>query len=133
MPKATKSIWILDLLFNSKEFSSILRAAKHVKELDFTNCKILTDGEHELGQMEGWQIEILWIGYYYDDVYTNLRDYEGSCMKIFLSIVGCTNLLRSLKCLKIKCDRKMKNKLLSKAKEILGNDYDMLMPRFENY
>ena len=133
MSKATEYVWIYKTLFNSKEFSSILRAAKHVKELRFANCKILTDGEYELGQMEGWQIELLRFGYYYNDVYANIRDYEGSCMKIFLSIVDCTNLLRSLKCLKIKCDRKMKNKLLPKAKEILGNDYDMLMPRFENY
>ena len=132
MSKATKSIWIYDLLLSSKKFSAIVRAAKHVKQLCFINCKILTDDEHQFAQMEGWQIEILKIDYY-THVYKNLRDYEDSCMKIFLSIVGCPNLLRSLKCLKTNCGGEMKKKLLSRAKEILGNDYDVLMPSFENY
>ena len=131
MSKATNSIRILDTLLSSKEFSTILRAAKHVKQLYFINCKILTDAEHELGQMEGWQIELLRFGYY-THVFKNLRDYEDSCMKIFLSIVGCTNLLTSLKCLKINCGREIKKKLLSKAKEILGYYYDMLMPSLEH-
>ena len=57
--KAVKYILIDEILFSSKEFSSILRAAKHVKNLFLTNCKIFTDGEYELGEMEGWQIEYL--------------------------------------------------------------------------
>ena len=129
MSKATNSIRIREILFSSKEFSAVLRAAKYVKELRFINCKILTDGEHELGQMEGWQIEILQIDRYFD-VYTNIRNYEDSCMKIFSSIVGCTNLLKSLREMKFVWGEKMKKKLLSKAKEMLGNDYDMLMPSF---
>ena len=132
MSKATKYVWIYETLFNSKEFSAVLRAAKHVKELRFINLKILTDGECELGEMEGWQIEILQIGYFIH-VYTNIRKYEDSCMKIFLSIVGCTNLLRNLKEIRFTWGEEMKKKLLSRAKEILGNDYDILMPRFENY
>ena len=131
MSKATKYVSIYKTLLSSKEFSSILRAAKHVKELRFINCKILTDAEHELGQMEGWQIEILKIDYYIN-VYTNLRDYEDSYLKIFLSIVGCPNLLRSLTQIEFKCRREMKNKLLSRAKEILGNDYNVLMPSFRS-
>ena len=129
MSKATKSIDIRDISFSSKEFSSILRAAKHVKELDFNECLILTDGECELGEMEGWQIECLWV-YYRIHVYKHSRDYEEYYMKIFLSIVGCPNFLRSLKQIRFKCGREMKKKLLSKAKEILGNDYDIIMPSF---
>ena len=128
--KATIVIWIDKISFSSKEFSAIFRAAKHAKDLYFTYCKILTDDECELGEMEGWQIKLLWISG--DNlVYKHSRDYEDSCMKIFLSIVGCINLLRSLRYLKFGCGEEMKKKLLSKAKDILGNDYDLLMPRFK--
>ena len=130
MSKTAKYIWIKEILLNSQEFSAILRAAKHVERLHFTDCKILTDGEHDLGQMEGWQVEYLEIGNFIH-VCKNSRDYEDSCMKIFLSIVGCTNLLRSLRKIEFDCGEKMKKKLLSKAKEILGNDYDILMPSFK--
>ena len=117
-------------MFSSKEFSAILRAAKHVEKLHFTDCKILTDGEHELGEMEGWQIEILQI-HYYINAYTLSRDYEDSYLKIFLAIVGCPNLLKSLKQIKFNCEREIEMKLLSKAKELLGDDYDILMPSFK--
>ena len=130
MSKTAKYIWIKEILLNSQEFSAILRAAKHVERLHFTDCKILTDGEHDLGQMEEWQVEYLEIGNFIH-VCKNSRDYEDSCMKIFLSIVGCTNLLRSLRKIEFDCGEKMKKKLLSKAKEILGNDYDILMPSFK--
>ena len=130
MSKATKYINIYKILLSSKEFSAILRAAKHVEKLKFIDCKILTDEEYELGQMEGWQIEFLQVGYIIR-VYKHSRDYEDSWMKIYLSIVCCPNLLRSLRHLIFNCGGEMKKKLLSKAKEILGNDYDILMPRFE--
>ena len=128
--KAIKYISIRKILLSSKEFSAILRAAKHVKRLHFTDCKILTDYEHELGEMEGWKIDILSVDYSIH-VFKNSRDYEDNCMKMFLSIVGCTNLLWSLRYLQFKCEREMGEKLLFEAKEILGNDYDMLMPWFE--
>ena len=127
--KATKSVWIERISFSSKEFSAILRAAKHVKDLCFTDCKILTDGECELGEMERWQIELLWVGDYIQ-VPKHWRDYEDSCMKIFLSILGCSNLLRSLRKIRFNCGEEMERKLLSKAKEVLGDDYDILMPNF---
>ena len=130
LSKATIAILIHKLLLSSKEFSAILSAAKHVEDLYFSYCKILTDDEHELGQMEGWQIKLLWICYS-SHVYKHSRDYEDSCMKIFLSIVSCTNLLKSLRYLKFGCGEEIKKKLLSKAKDILGNDYDLLMPRFK--
>ena len=83
--------------------------------------------------MEGWQIEILQVGYIIY-VYKNSRDYEESYMKLFLSIVGCPNLLRSLRLNGIifNCGREIEEKLLSKAREILGSDYDMLMPSFKS-
>ena len=130
MSKATNCINIYKILLSSKEFSAIIRAVKHVKELYFTNCKILTDEEYELGEMEGWQIEVLQVGYY-NHIYKHSRDYEDSCMKIFLSIVGCPNILRSLRKIRFTWGEEIGKKLLSKAKEILGNDYDILMPRFE--
>ena len=126
--KATRYIRIYRILFSSEEFSAILRAAKQVKELDFVDCKILTDDEHELGQMEGWQMEILQVADYIH-AYKHLRNYNNSCMKIFLSILGCPNLLKSLKQIRFDCQKEMKKKLLSKSKKILGNDYEMLMPR----
>ena len=129
MSKATKYIMINQILMNSKEFSAILRIAKHVKELYFHNCKILTDEECELGKMEEWQIELLRVGYYFH-VYKHSRDYEDSCMKIFLSILGCPNLLRSLTKIEFICEREIEKKLLSKAKEILGDNYDMLKAKF---
>ena len=128
--KSTKYVWIDQILLSGKEFSAILRAAKHVKELYFRDCKILADEEHELGEMEGWQIEILTIGYIIN-VYTKYRDCDDSCMKIFMLIVGCPNLLRSLRRIRFGCGDKMKEKLFSKAKKILGTDYDMLMKSFE--
>ena len=127
--KATTSISINRILFSSKEFSAILRAAKHAKQLYFSNCNILTDADYELGQMEGSQIEILRVADYLH-VSKHSRDYEGNFMKIFLSILGCPNLLRSLSYLRFNWGGEMKKKLLSKAKEILGNDYDILMPSF---
>ena len=124
--KATIAVWINSISLNSKEFSSIVRAAKHVKILFLTRCKIITDGECELGEMEGWQIEYLTVDCYYHS-YKRSRGYEDSCMKIFLSILGYQNLLRSLRKIEFKCERNMGERLLFKAKEILGSDYDMQM------
>ena len=130
MSKATKHIWIYRILLNSEEFSAIVRAAKHVEKLHFTDCKILPVSKCELGEMEGWLIEFLWVGFNYDG-YEYFRDYNNSCMKIFLSILGCPNLLRSLKQIKFGCREEIKKRLLSKAKEILGNDFDIIMSKFE--
>ena len=66
MSKATKFIYINTILLSSKEFSAILRASKHVKELRFFDCKILTDEEYELSEMEGWRIDFLQVYYYID-------------------------------------------------------------------
>ena len=134
LSKATKYICIEEILLSSKEFSAIVRAAKHVKELSFTDCKIHTDEEYELGQMEGWQIEFLQV-YYCSHVYKHIRGYDESCLKIFLSILGCPNLLKSLRLngIILYCREEMEKKLLSKAKEILGDDYDVLMPNFKRF
>ena len=129
MSKVTKFILIKNILLSSKEFSAILRAAKHVKDLYFDSCKILTDVECELGEMEGWRIEHLKIGDIFN-AYKYSRDYEDSCMKIFLSILGCRNLLKSLKQIRFIYEKEMKKKILSKAKEILGDDYDMHKAKF---
>ena len=115
------------MLFSGKEFSEILRAVKHVKELKFYNWKVITDDEHELGQMEGWKIEILWFGYYHH-VHKYFGDYEKSCIMVFLSIIGCPNLLKSLREIKFTWGEEIEKKLLSKAKEIFGIDYNMLIP-----
>ena len=129
MSKVTKYIMINNILFSSKEFSAILRAAKHVERLYFGSWKILTDFECELGEMEGWQIEYLKIGDALN-AYKHSRDYEDSCIKIFLSILGCRNLLKSLKQIRFMYEE-MKEKILSKAKEILGDDYDMHKAKFK--
>ena len=129
--KATRCVWIDKILFSSKEFSTIFRTAKHVKELHFVECKILTDGEWELGEMEGWQIEMLRAGYFIH-VYKHPRDYEDSCMKIFLSIVGCPNILRSLRKIEFKCGKDMGKKLKSKVEEILDSYYHMQMVIIED-
>ena len=129
--KATMYAWIDTILFSSKEFSSIFRAAKLVKQLHFVNCKILTDGECELEQMEGWQIEILSAGNYVY-AYKHKRGYEDSCMKIFISILGCRNLLKSLRKIEFRCGRDMGKKLISKVEEILDSYYHMQMVIIED-
>ena len=41
--KTTTKITLHNLLINCSEFSFLIRAARHVEELEFDKCKILTD------------------------------------------------------------------------------------------
>ena len=72
--------------------------------------------------MEGCKIEALQIykGY---RVYDSQSDYEDTLMKIFVAIIRCSNLIRSLRHLSFECNEKMENSLLEKAKGEL-NDID---------
>ena len=124
--KAAMYVWIDRILLSGKEFSAIVRAAKHAKILFLTNCKITTDAECELGQMEGWQIQFLTVECYFH-AYKLSRYYEDNYMKIFLSIISCQHLLRSLKRIQFNCGRDMREMLISKAEEILDSDYDIQM------
>ena len=122
--RVTKHIIIARLELKGKEFCQLVRASIHAFELDFYNCKILTDTEFDFGEMEGCKIESLRIynGY---QVYDSQNDYEDTVMKIFVAIIHCSNLIRSLRHLSFGCDEKMKNSLLEKAKgELKDIDYE---------
>ena len=82
--------------------------------------------------MNSWAIEEFEIGYYFGQVYDDLRDYEQSLMRILIAILHCSNLTWSLNKLTFRCCDAMKIKLFKKAKEILKEKYDKLMPSLEN-
>ena len=92
-------IWYLEL--KGKEFCQLVRASIQVSELEFWNCKILADTEFDFGQMEGCKIWGLKIDYA-SQVYDIPSDSEDSLMKIFIAIIHCSNLIRSLKRLSIR-------------------------------
>ena len=131
MSKATKSSWISSLELKSQEFSFLIRAAKQVKELVFSNCKFLTCSAYDFGQMENWKIELLRIVNYHN-AYSDLQEYEDSLMEIFSSIINCTNLITSLTEIRFDCSSDVKIKLLEYAKEVLGDRYNKTMPIFTN-
>ena len=110
-------IWSLEL--KGKEFCQLVRASIHAFELEFYDCKILTDIEFNFGQMEGCKIQALKIDYGYQ-VYDSWSDYEDCLIKIFVAIVHWSNLIRSLRKLAFRWNNKMKNLLLEKAKEELN-------------
>ena len=128
--RVTLCIEIWDLELKSKEFSQLIKAAKQTKELEFWDCKILTDFEFDFKQMDGCQIEKIKIGYIYQ-VYDTWKKYEDCLMQIFLAIIHCPNLIKSLKYINFSCNESMKIKLLGKAKEVLGDKYKIIMPSLE--
>ena len=120
----TDIIEICCLELKGIEFCQLVRASIHAFELKFNNCKILTDSEFNLGQMEGCKIQALIIDYSYQ-VYDSRSDYEVSLMKIFVAIFHWSNLMRSLNRLFIRWNDKIKDLLLEKANEELNDmDYD---------
>ena len=94
--RITDNIIIARLELTGKEFCQLVRASIQVFELQFWSCLILTDTELDLGQMEGCKIEALKIGYV-DKIYDSWSDYEDCLMKIFVAIIHCSNLIRSLR------------------------------------
>ena len=64
--------------------------------------------------MEGCKIKELKIDYI-DKVYDSLSDYEDSLVKIFISIIHCSNLIRSLRKLSLWLNGKIEDLLLEKA------------------
>ena len=117
--RVTDKIYIWNLELKGKEFCQLVRASIQAFELEFWNCKILTETEFDFGQMEGCKIQALKIDYSYK-VYDSWSDYEDCLMKIFVAIIRCSNLIRSLRNLYFRCNYKMKNLLLEKAKEELN-------------
>ena len=117
--RVTNKIGIWNIELKGKEFCQLVRASIHAFELEFLDCKILTDSEFDFGQMEGCKIEALKISYA-DKVYDSWSDYEDSLMKIFVAIIHCSNLIRSLRKLSFRCNDNMKDLLLEKAKEELN-------------
>ena len=120
--RVTDNITIECLELKGKEFCQLVRASIHVFELEFVNCKILTDTEFDFGQMGESKIHLLEI-WYDGKVYDSWSDYEDCLMKIFIAIIHWSNLIRSLGKLFFWCNDKMKSLLLEKAKEEL-NDID---------
>ena len=94
--RVTDYIEIRWLELKGKEFCQLVRASIHAFELDFYNCKILTDTEFDFGQMEGCKILGLKIDYSFH-VYDSWSDYKDSLTKIFLAIIHCSSLIRSLR------------------------------------
>ena len=120
--RVTDFIEISYLELKGKEFCQLVRASIHSLELQFRNCKILTD-KFDFGQMEGCKIEALQIDDDYQ-VYDNQSDYEETVMKIFVAIIKWSNLIRSLRKLSFNYNEYgMKYSLLNRAKEEL-NDID---------
>ena len=117
--RVTDGIIICRLELKEKEFCQLVRASIHAFELHFVSCKILTETEFDFGQMERCKIEVLKI-HYIDKVYDSWSDYEDCLFKIFVAIIHWTNLIRSLKKLSFRCNDKMKDFLLVKAKEELN-------------
>ena len=120
--RVTDNIEISYLELKGKEFCQLVRASIQVSELEFFNCKILTETKFDFGQMEGCKIHTLEIGYLVQ-VYDSESDYEYCLVKIFVAIIHCSNLIRSLRKLSFRWNDKSKNLLLEKAKEKL-NDID---------
>ena len=131
--RVTDSIGIARLELKGKEFCQLVRASIHALELEINYCKILTDTKFDFGEMEGCKIESLRIynGY---QVYDSQSDYEDTVMNIFVAIIYCSNLIRSLKRLSFGCDKKMKNSLLEKAKGELNDiDYERVKEMLESF
>ena len=84
--RVTDFIEISYLELKGKEFCQLVRASIHALELQFRNCKILTDTKFDFGEMEGCKIEALQIDDDYQ-VYDNQSDYEETVMKIFVAII----------------------------------------------
>ena len=113
--RVTNKIDIWNLELKGKEFCQLVRASIHAFELEFWNCKILTETEFDFGQMEGCKIHALKIDYRVQ-VYDSESDYEDFLMKIFEAIIHWSNLFRNLKKLSFRCNNNMKDLLLKKNK-----------------
>ena len=125
--RTTNRIDISRLELSSKEFIQLVKTAKKVNILIFYECKILFDSEFDFGPMEGCLIEAIVISDS-NKVYDEWSEYEESLISIFWGILKCTNLVRSLKGFNFKKSYDLKEKLIEKAKEILGEKYSDIMP-----
>ena len=124
--RVANNIKICRLELKGKEFCQLVRSSIQAFKLEFYNCKILTDTEFDLGQMERCKIQALKIHYYYQ-VYDNWSDYEHCLMKIFVAIIHWSNLIRNLKKLSFRWNYKMKDLLFEKAKKDLSDiDYRLV-------
>ena len=130
--RVTDYIEIWRLEFSSKEFSQLIKASKQSKELRFIECRILTDSEINFGQMEESNIHKITMEGYYRS-YEHLYQYEDSIIKIFLAILHCPYLMRSLKEFRFECNYDFKKELLVKAKEVLGDKYRDIIPTLSTY
>ena len=120
--RITNNITICRVELKEKEFCQLTRASIQVSELEFWNCKILTETKFDFGQMEGCKIQKIKIDYSFQ-VYDSQSDYEVTLMKIFVAIINWLNLIRSLKRLSFRWNDKIKNLLLEIAKKKLSNIY----------
>ena len=125
--RATNIIEIDSLELSSTEFIQLVKAAKKVKSLDISDCKISFDSEFDFGLMEGCLIREIHIGYL-NLVYDEWSEYEECLMNIFLGILNCTNLIRSLKFLRFDCTYYLKIEMIENAKKKLGEEYLKIMP-----
>ena len=125
--RATIGATVCSLELSSKEFIQLVKAAKKVNTLIFKNCKISLESEFDFGPMEGCLIKKIYIGFY-DQVYDEWSEYEECLIKIFWGIINCKNLIRNLNHLNFKNTHCLKEILIDKAKEQLGDEYLEIMP-----
>ena len=130
--RAPNFIRIHNLELGSQEFIQLVKAAKKVKKIFISDCKISFDSEFDFGLMEGCLIEEIVIGFF-NKVYDEWSEHEECLMKIFWEILNCTNLIRSLKRLGFNYTHDLKEKMIEKAKEILGEGYSDIMPSLKRF
>ena len=130
--RTTSKITLHNLLINCSEFSFLIRAARHVEELEFDKCKILTDSEFNLGNMFGWKIKILQINN--SITYDNMKEHKHDSMIILETILNCSLLINSLKILKFSCKSTiMFVEFMKKAQDILSKDFWEIKKKLKFY
>ena len=125
--RATNEISISSLQLSSKEFIQLVKAVKKVNALIFKNCKISLESEFDFSLMDECLIEKIYVGFN-SQVYDEWSEHEECLMNIFLGILSCENLIRSLKDINFGYIYGFKEKLNEKAKEKLGEKYLKIMP-----
>ena len=86
-----------------------------MQTLFFSHITFAINFEFNFGEMRNCKIEILKNCYYYK-VYNHLNECEDILILVFLAILQCQNLMRSLKKIELMMDETMKMNQSNKSK-----------------
>ena len=90
--KAIQTVTLFGMKFSSDQFCSFVKACKHVQNLNFVYCNIITDSECEFGELRGSKIQNLCFEESGGKEFSDWIDHRERFFNILEGINRCQNL-----------------------------------------